>query len=54
MIMAAGRFCRRQSGAAYRETRSVANAFQEQFLKLGLVDEKKVSKTQHEQHKQLK
>jgi uncharacterized protein YaiL (DUF2058 family) len=30
----------------------VANAFQEQFLKLGLVDEKKISKTQHEKHKQ--
>lgn len=30
----------------------MANAFQEQFLKLGLVDEKKVSKTKHEKHKQ--
>lgn len=30
----------------------MANAFQEQFLKLGLVDEKKISKTKHEKHKQ--
>jgi len=30
----------------------VANAIQEQFLKLGLGDEKKISKTQHEKHKQ--
>lgn len=30
----------------------MANAFQEQFLKLGLVDEKKLSKTKQEQHKQ--
>ncbi len=30
----------------------MANAFQEQFLKLGLVDEKKVSQTKHDKHKQ--
>lgn len=30
----------------------MANAFQEQFLKLGLVDEKKINQTKHEKHKQ--
>jgi uncharacterized protein len=30
----------------------VANAFQEQFLKLGLVDEKKLKQTKHEKSKQ--
>lgn len=30
----------------------MGNAFQEQFLKLGLVDEKKINQTQHEKHKQ--
>jgi len=32
---------------------SVVNAFQEQFLKLGLVDEKKINQTKHEKHKQV-
>lgn len=30
----------------------MGNAFQEQFLKLGLVDEKKINQTKHEKHKQ--
>ncbi len=31
----------------------MVNAFQEQFLKLGLVDEKKINQTKHEKHKQV-